>query len=364
MLQTKSRNISMDIIRCTALLLVISVHFFLNSGFYDKPLAGGRMYLMTLMRSTFMICVPLFLLLSGYLMSGKKLNKRYYFGLGKTVGIYLLASIACLVYRTVFLHEPFTWGDSFYSLLNFSAAPYAWYIEMYLGLFLLIPFLNAAYHGLSSKKQKQVLLLTMVILTAAPAICNLYKKILPAWWTSLYPVAYYFIGCYLKEFRPKIKKSVGILLLAGIWLLSGTFNFFISQGGVFIWGAWTEYGALPNAIAATLLFLLLENRNTEACPPTLRKLLKWMSNACLGAYLVSYSFDSYFYTILNQSVPDMQKRLNYFPLIIPLVFLCSLLLSAGLNLIFHLLQTAGNQLRRLGSKRRLNRPEPDDIRKK
>ena len=72
------RNPAADIIRILAFFLVVSVHFFLNNGFYSYIVEGKRMYIMTLMRSFCIICVPLFLTLSGYLLRRKQLEKNYY----------------------------------------------------------------------------------------------------------------------------------------------------------------------------------------------------------------------------------------------------------------------------------------------
>ena len=79
----KERNINLDLIRTVAVISVISVHFFLNSGFYSLPLLGKTMYISTVFRTLFMICVPLFLLLTGYLMNKKELSKKYYGGIKK-----------------------------------------------------------------------------------------------------------------------------------------------------------------------------------------------------------------------------------------------------------------------------------------
>ena len=65
------RNVNLDLTRCAAVFSVVAVHFFLNSGFYGTPIVGGKMLLSTILRTVFMVCVPLFLLLTGYLMSGK-----------------------------------------------------------------------------------------------------------------------------------------------------------------------------------------------------------------------------------------------------------------------------------------------------
>ena len=73
----KDRNINLDIIRCVAVLTVICVHFFLHNGYYNIPVLGKKMYIATIMRTAFMVCVPLFLLLTGYLMNKKTLSKKY-----------------------------------------------------------------------------------------------------------------------------------------------------------------------------------------------------------------------------------------------------------------------------------------------
>ena len=65
----KKRDIGLDLTRIVAFVSVVSIHFFLNSGYYDAPVVGKRMYIMTLGRTFFGICVPLFMLLSGYLMT-------------------------------------------------------------------------------------------------------------------------------------------------------------------------------------------------------------------------------------------------------------------------------------------------------
>ena len=141
----KRRNPAADIIRVLAFFLVVSVHFFLNNGFYSYAVEGNRMYIMTIMRSFFIICVPLFITLSGYLLQRKQLEKSYYKRIGKIIITYILASVFCVVYSILFLEQEFTIKTFILKVLNFSAAPYSWYVEMYIGLFLLIPFLNIVY---------------------------------------------------------------------------------------------------------------------------------------------------------------------------------------------------------------------------
>lgn len=91
----KQRNSALDVIRCTALFCVIGTHFFLYNGYYDHPVAGFPMYFLTILRSFMTLCVPLFLLLSGYLSLGKTYRPGYFQKLIPIVVIYVLASLAC-----------------------------------------------------------------------------------------------------------------------------------------------------------------------------------------------------------------------------------------------------------------------------
>lgn len=92
------RSPALDIVRCFALLCVVSVHFFLNTSYYYTPVVGAEMYFMTLVRTGAMICVPLFIMLSGYLLCHKKPVRGYFSKIGKTLGTYTLAGIACVLY--------------------------------------------------------------------------------------------------------------------------------------------------------------------------------------------------------------------------------------------------------------------------
>lgn len=55
----KERDINLDLIRSVAVIGVISVHFFLNTGFYQETVVGKRMAIMVSMR-TFCMCSSIF----------------------------------------------------------------------------------------------------------------------------------------------------------------------------------------------------------------------------------------------------------------------------------------------------------------
>ncbi len=349
----KNRSAAPDIIRIFAFLCVVSVHFFLNCGFYGVPIDGIRLYLMTVMRCFFMICVPLFLVLTGYLMCNKKLEKGYYPKITKTLFVYFAASVLCVLFKKYYLKQDIGLIKIVSGTLNYTAANYSWYIEMYIGLFLLIPFLNGAYHSLDSKKNKLILIFTMLFLTAIPPVANIfvfdsaefwsnpitrweYTKLVPSFWIILYPLSYYFIGCYIREFKPKPSRLLNISLIILCTILFGSFNFYRSRGSVFVSGIWQEYGALPNVILTVLVFIFLLNLPSEKLPLPIKKTLAVISDCTLGAYLLSYIFDMAFYEKLNLKVEVVTDRISYFVPIVAIVAVCSLLLSLAVNLLYKL----------------------------
>ncbi|MBP3413550.1 MAG: acyltransferase family protein [Oscillospiraceae bacterium] len=343
----------MDVIRIFAFLCVVSVHFFLNSGFYDHVVEGGSMLLMTALRNFFMICVPLFMILSGYLLKDKIPCKSYYARIFQTLGIYLLASIACAGYEFLFNRENFSAMGSVLGLFTFSTAPYSWYIEMYIGLFLIIPFLNRMYNGMT-QKMKKLLIAMFLVLTALPSIMNIWQFFNPSWWLrpavsqnydflvpdywiELYPITYYFIGCYLREYPIKLKSSTNFFLIVGVFAVSGAFNAYRSIGDVFVEGSWSEHRSFFVTIQSVLVFNFLNRINLSRVGERTGIVLKKLSSWTLGAYLCSSIFDDYFYKILKTAEPVMERRILYFPIIVLVVAICSLVLSAVLNWIYDLL---------------------------
>jgi surface polysaccharide O-acyltransferase-like enzyme len=149
---TTKRIAGLDTLRAIAIFLVIFVHFFLNTKFYKTPLHGWNMIIQTYLRWSVLVSVPTFLLLTGYLNINKEINKKFYKGISKVISAYLFYSILAIIYRITFLNETQTTYEWIMGVFHFDALGYAWYVEMYIGLFLLIPFLNRLYHALIKKR--------------------------------------------------------------------------------------------------------------------------------------------------------------------------------------------------------------------
>ena len=359
----QERSPALDVIRCVACFTVVSVHFFNRVGFFSEPVNNRRMALMVGIRSASMICVPLFMILSGYLLCRKKPERSFYGKIWKTVVIYLLCGVACQIFRAVNSGALPPLRELLILFVNFEASPYGWYVEMYIGLFLLIPFLNLLYLHTPTLAWKRRLIGILILLTAMPGLLNCfsiesvawwrapassdyYLPLIPDWWIRIYPITYYFIGCYLREYGCKLRTGTNLLLLLTSFLFVGLFNLWRSWGVTMQDGVWNAYSSILVLIPAVLLFTFFLNLKYQHMPRLLRRLFALCSELSLGAYLVSWIFDIIIYSRLNQLVPSINQRILYYPLFVPLVFVSSMLLSFLIQQIYRLLHHFAARLRK------------------
>ena len=352
MIEHKQRSSNLDVIRIFAFLCVVSVHFFRKTEFYDNGIYGIVVIIPITIRNCAMVCVPLFMMLSGYLLKNRTPTKKYYFKLFQTVGIYVLASLACGAYSYISNPGEFSLGEALWGILSFETAPYSWYVEMYIGLFMLIPFLNKMYNS-GSEKWKKGLLLTFLILTLLPSILNIwrfaelswwkrpsssqdYMPLIPDQWEVLYPFTYYFIGAYLRDYPLKLKPLPTLGLLLGVIVVGNAFAFYRDFGQPLSSGRWINYQSVMITSQSVLVFHFLQNLNLSRLGNGSRKVLAKLSSWVLGAYLCSSIFDEYLYPILCAWEPSYVRRLIYFPLIVLAVAVLSMALSAILNGVYNL----------------------------
>lgn len=326
-LARKERDRNLDFIRAVAGWLVVSVHFFLNIAYYYEPLLGKRMLLMSVLRMACMTCVPLFLLLTGYLCCEKRLTPRYFLGIVRVLLSYLLASALCLLFRRFWLGEPIGVRAAVSMVLNFTGVATGWYIGMYLWLFLAIPFLNMLWRRIQSEKNRRWLVAVLVALTVLPGLASLRHISQLHELTGLYPLCYYFIGAYFRAYQPKPKWWALLLGLAGSVVLGGVAIFWKDHGAMMQSSDFTEWAGPTVLLSACCLFLLLRQVPCDGWPGWLNWLVKKGAELSLGIYLVSWCFDSVYYRILWPIEPAVTDRLKWYFVLAPAVYLSGALVA-------------------------------------
>lgn len=331
--KAKQRIPGLDLLRAFAILFVISGHFSLNTEFSKTIFEGWSMWLQAIFRNIFIAGVPLFIMLTGYLNSSKiEINRKYYKGALHVIVSYVLFSILTILFRKYYCLESFSVVECCLRILDFTAIPYAWYIEMWLGLFILTPFLNILYRSLPSKKYKQGLVISLFLLTALPNFFNRYGlHLIPDFWEGMYPLTYYFIGAYIKEYSPKIRVCLGVVIILLCSLINPVFNALFVDNHDLIEISGGQNGIFGVLVAVTF-FLIIYDKKINLVG------IKTISLLSLDMYLVSFIFDKIFYGYFIDNYFVTQSQFGiYFFVIVPLVLCSSLVVSLIKDYIFRLI---------------------------
>ena len=205
---------------------------------------------------------------------------------------------------------------------------YGWYVEMYIGLFLLSPFLNIVLDKLQTPKQYAWLAVTMLVLTALPSSIPSIN-VFPDYWIGLYPITMYILGAGIAKFRPKIPCWVAGIAAAAVLALMGYFSISTATRS-FYDGFPQDYGGFWVTLATTLLFLSIYKLQV---PKVLHKPLAWMSSGVFEGFLLSRLFDVWVYTTAPSFFRQPENYwLCFLCLTIP-IYICSLLLGKTVHFV-------------------------------
>lgn len=331
----KQRTFGLDLIRLFASLFTIAGHFFsLNTPFRTTTFEGTSMFLQA-MGHMFFKGTPFFMLLSGYLLVNKVFDSKYYYRGKKVIIAYLFFSVLTIFFRKYYLEESLSWLQWGSKILDYSAIPYAWYIEMWIGLFLLSPFLNIMYHSITSKKRKQLLLLILFSLSCLPLLTNRYGLyLIPQYWKNCYPLFFYFMGAYIKEYTPVINRYRGIAIILIICLINPVFNLLFVKDHTLIQIAGDPAGAFGVLLSVTLFLLLYK---VDISNDKLKSAISYIAQRSLSIYLCCYIFDALYYPWFKERCFISQSQFGiFFFVIVPLVFLSSLVVAQMKEWLFKL----------------------------
>lgn len=316
------RIAGLDIIRSCAIFFVIAGHFFvLHTSFMTVGLESASIFIQAFFLQLFYSSVPLFLLLTGYLNANKTPDKTYYRGIWKVLAAYLFFAIATALFKRYMLHDDTPAWMLIYKIANYSIIPYAWYIAMWIGLFLVTPFLNILYKAITSRRQKQLLLLIVFAMSSLPN--GMHNIIIPSYWMNCFPLLYYFTGCYIREYQPEIKKRYLLTAIFLCCMANVVFKLLYNHPRLhFGSGVHGVFGV----ILAISFFLLLYK--TDIKQLWLKNIVAKISLLSLDMFLCSYIFDCIYYPIFKERWFVNQSQFGiFFFVIVPLVFVSSLIFA-------------------------------------
>ena len=206
-----------------------------------------------------MTCVPLFIMTTGYLMKDKTYSKSYFTKLLPIIGIYCLA-VSIYTFFDVRVINIDYFGKLLVNIFSFSH--YAWYVNMYIGLYLMIPFLNVGFKSFNNRRSQAISLGVLVLFTVIPATLSLFNNngqnhiilshLITDYWKGLWPITYYLVGAFIASFKKKsnIKELILSIIILDVLSVLGLSAISKSSLGI-------EYGVVLFISENTLPIYLL-----------------------------------------------------------------------------------------------------------
>jgi surface polysaccharide O-acyltransferase-like enzyme len=279
-----NRNYAIDTLRTIATLMVVLLH--VSSNYVEKGLSSNdydiSFLIGNIIDSFCRICVPLFVLISGRFLIGRKesivtsFKKR----VSRILVLIIVWSIIYLFYRSILEYLEYDSLNSSVLLkdvLRGSPFYHLWYLFMIIGMYLITPILNNQIEKILRKKIWFIALGFMIF----GIINNIFKitgynPIFILWFINY--LGYYIIGYLMKD--SSIKISPLILLL--IYILSSFLIFTLTIYTVKIYHNIYFYGYLsPFVIFGSLSIykLFCQIKMDE-------NILSRITHLTLGIYLI------------------------------------------------------------------------------
>lgn len=284
----------LDIIRAYAIIMVIVVHS-----------SGPALYAFTsLPESTWMTanyfnsfartCVPLFVMVSGFLLliPNKEETLPYFFKkrFGKILTPYVFFSIFYLWWKHKIRLEPLTFDRALHQFWSGTPDYHLVFMSILIGLYLLTPILRVFIQHAPLSTQLYFISIWFSGICASYFLTkftgysiNPYLQVTPLF------LGYYLLGAYFRQITFKPKSLYLFVVIVSGWLFTALMTYKYSKLGKGFDA--TFYGYIsPNVVLMTIgSFLLLRNESTLLFlkkRPILQSAVEKLSISSFGIYLV------------------------------------------------------------------------------
>ena len=207
------RLYGLDLLKIVAMIFIIGLHFNYRTGaIANFTFADGRFYPKGISEAFFYVSVDCFVLVTGYFdIAKKQINVKrlvhlvlavwFYSWAGLLVG--LMAGIRPSLNQLLMCALPFT-------------TEHYWFIDVYLILSLLTPFINKAIADIDRKGYKGILLVGLIGFSVLPSFMPFASEIffLNGGANIVWFVILYLIGGYLRIYNP-FERVPGKILAIG-----------------------------------------------------------------------------------------------------------------------------------------------------
>lgn len=345
----KTRNYGLDVLRVLACYLVIQVHtgefYYIGDGGIVLP--GNTPFWVGILNSICRVSVPLFVMISGYLLLPVKDEMSTFFK-KRFTRVAIPFVVWCALYAIYFAIKGQTdWTQAGINILhipvNFGVeVGHLWYIYMLIGLYLFAPIISPWIAG-ASRRNMEFYLVVWGITLCVPYIHLVYPQILGECYWNHTPLLYYFsgflgyliLGSYIKKFMSEKKTwylPVGLVLIViGYAITAGGFiSLLSSTTDVSKLELTWQFETINVAMMSIGVFLILKDIHFKNTSSATASGILDISKISYGMYLAHIMVLNFFYKVLNPVIDTIQIK-------IPVIAICTFMVTYAIVKLISLL---------------------------
>ncbi|MBO5530371.1 MAG: acyltransferase family protein [Bacilli bacterium] len=199
-MKQKERNSNFELMRIVSMFLIIVWHFIMHTHLISRT-TGELNFVIRVIYLLIAVHVNSFVLVSGYFQYNKDINSKKIFSLiGKTWFYKLMYALIFVFFGIVTMSK----FDFFFFLqplnITYSYGEFYWFINIYICLYLLIPYLNILIKNLSYNMHKKLIIILFILLSIIPRIA-LWSTMSNHGTTLITFIMLYLIGAFFGKYK-------------------------------------------------------------------------------------------------------------------------------------------------------------------
>lgn len=285
---SEKRNSAFELLRIIVMYMVVMCHCMLSTAENMGPVLGAIDNIGWGVSAFTVCCVNVFFLISGYFYhESSNTFSRLIKIWGKT--IFYSIVIYCIF---SLLQGSFSWGEAVQYLFPVMGKKY-WYIQTYIVLMLLSPYIYTGISGLSDKEHFRLIVILLIFFSFHQTFIKVTKTLdTTQGFGIIWGVCLFIIGNYLRKKSSDIKRRIpGGVFLLGYALISGAIfcsNYFIVKydiaQGVTSRANFYAYNSMTVFLQSVCLFCFFITLSDKLGNVGI---INYFSKNILAAYLIS-----------------------------------------------------------------------------
>lgn len=276
------KNMGIELLRILAMLMVLGLHFINHGNVINnlEKISDLNKMLVILLEGMCIVAVNVFVLISGYNLYEKKFNKNRIINIIIKVWIInLVMSFIMLIFNLVKLDIK----SLIYFIFPILTQEY-WFVNSYIYLLLLMPFINKLIKNMD-KKEHQQLLIILLILNSIISCITKNPVALSSGYSLTWFINLYLIGAFIKKYKINIPKmESGMIYLINSFVLLFSFLLLYKIFNIDMARKLFAYNNILVLISSISLFLLFINIKIDT-KSKISKVIRFFSKASFSVYI-------------------------------------------------------------------------------